>query len=84
MSMSVTIYLNERKEENILVKDVGLEVVPRGLYEIDGVVYEYVGQPKFIIQNKGAYFNGASFNAARLVRVELVVRIPPPPIIDIA
>ena len=49
--MKAAIYLNERKNENLLAY-VDLEVVPRGIYEIDGVDYIYKGQPKFIISKK--------------------------------
>ena len=46
--MIARIYLKEIKPENLLA-EVLLEVVPRGIYEIDGVAYQYTGQPKFII-----------------------------------
>jgi hypothetical protein len=60
------IYLKEMKLENLLVV-VDLEVVPRGIYQIDGKMYEYIGQPKFIIDS------GDDRNSAELQMVELIV-----------
>lgn len=65
--MKTIIFLKEAKPENILAH-VELEVVPRGLYEIEGKTYQYIGQPKFII-DKGQY----RCDPHRLMRVELIV-----------
>jgi hypothetical protein len=47
-----------------------LEVCPRGLYIIDSEVYEFTGQPAFIIE-KLPYLHGGNYT---LVRVEIMVR----------
>lgn len=46
--MRAAIYLSEVKQENLLAT-VDVEVCPRGIYQIDHVEYELLGQPKFII-----------------------------------
>lgn len=37
-------------EEKKLLVEVDLEVVPRGIYVVDGIPYQYTGQPTFIIE----------------------------------
>ena len=65
--MKTAIFLNEMKMENLLVV-VDLEVVPRGIYQIDGKKYQYTGQPRFIIDS------GDERNSAELQMVELIVQ----------
>jgi hypothetical protein len=66
--MRAKLYLKEIKPDNLLALVENLEVVPRGLYEIDGRTYQYSGTPKFIIQS--GRFRGECHN---LVLVELVL-----------
>lgn len=56
--------------ETLLAEVSNLEVCPRGLYVIDDVVYEYTGQPTFIIE-KLPYLHGGNY---ALKRVEIVVK----------
>ena len=56
--------------ETLLAEVNNLEVCPRGLYVIDDVVYEYVGQPTFIFE-KLPYLHGGGHT---LKRVEIVVK----------
>lgn len=67
--MKTRIYLEEIKKDNLLA-EVDLEVVPRGLYVIDGIEYEYVGQPKFTIDEQDTRRTSTSHV---LSLVELVV-----------
>jgi hypothetical protein len=46
--MRTYVYLNERKESNLLAS-VDMEVVPRGSYIINGVAYINKSQPEFFI-----------------------------------
>lgn len=46
--MRTRLYLKEIAN-NTLLAEVQLEVVPRGIYVIDGVSYQYTGQPKFTL-----------------------------------
>lgn len=48
--MKAHIFLKDGDEEKLLVEVQNLEVVPRGLYVVDNQVYEYTGQPTFIIE----------------------------------
>jgi hypothetical protein len=74
--MKVSIYLN-KVEPVWHVATVELEVVPRGIYEIDGIVYHLTGQPKFYITKSGRYA-GCDHD---LVEVELIVsRTAPSPV----
>lgn len=63
--MRAYIYLNERKDENLLV-EVDVEVCPRGIYEIDGKPYQVIDQPRFVISS------GDSRNPGELRYVELI------------
>jgi hypothetical protein len=66
--MYAHLYLHERKPEN-LVAAVNLEVVPRGIYQVGEKLYQYIGQPKFVIaENKSGRDEPYTF-----VRVELIV-----------
>lgn len=47
--MKAYIFLKDGDEERLLAKVSNLEVIPRGLYVIDDEVYQYTGQPTFII-----------------------------------
>ncbi len=67
--MEAHIFLKDGDEEKLLAKVTNLEVVPRGLYVIDEVVYQYTGQPTFIIE-QDMDLHGAPH---RLKRVEIVV-----------
>lgn len=44
------IFLKDGTEETLLAKVENLEVVPRGIYVIDGEPYQYTGQPTFVIE----------------------------------
>lgn len=65
--MLTFIYLKEVKPEN-LIAEVNLEVVPRGIYQVDDRLYQYIGQPKFVMV-RGKY-RGQPHN---LIRAELIV-----------
>ncbi len=47
--MRAIIFIEENGQKQVLASVKDLEVVPRGIYEVDGVEYQYTGQPKFII-----------------------------------
>jgi len=64
--MKASIFLKGR-DKSTLLANVDLEVCPRGFYEIDGVVYQCTGQPKFIIGGEDRDGNHS------LQRVELLV-----------
>ncbi len=68
--MKAHIFLKDGDEEKLLVVVHDLEVVPRGFYVIDDEVYEYTGQPTFII-NKSYDIHG---NPHVLDRVEITVK----------
>jgi hypothetical protein len=67
--MKAHLFIMEGSERKLLAKVDGVEVVPRGLYVIDGEVYQYTGQPTFIIE-KRPYLHGGNH---ALSHVELVV-----------
>lgn len=68
--MKAYIFLKDgQKDEQLLAKVENLEVVPRGIYVIDGVEYQYTGQPTFIIE-KVPYLYGGKH---QLTRVEISV-----------
>lgn len=68
--MKAYIFLkNESGDPQLLAKVEDLEVVPRGLYVIDGVEYQYTGQPTFIIEKLPYLYGGKH----RLARVEFTV-----------
>jgi hypothetical protein len=67
--MMTAIYENFKSPETLLAH-VDLEVVPRGIYEIGGVEYQYKGQPKFIM-SKPLCIEGEKFST--LTMVELIV-----------
>ena len=67
--MKAHIFLKEGDTETLLVQVDNLEVCPRGLYVIDEQVYQYTGQPTFIIE-KLPYLHGGGHT---LKRVEIVV-----------
>jgi len=75
--MKAHIFLMAEKpgDEKLLAVVQDLEVVPRGIYVIDDQVYEYTGQPTFIIK-KSYDIHG---NPHVLDRVELTVRKDKPP-----
>ena len=56
-------------EELSLLAEVDLEVVPRGLYVVDGIVYQYTGQPTFVIKRDYNFEGGPHV----LHHVELIV-----------
>lgn len=68
--MKAHIFLKNGTEETLLAEVNNLEVCPRGLYVIDDVVYEYTGQPTFILE-KLPYLHGGGH---ALKRVEIVVK----------
>lgn len=70
--MEAHIFLKDGDAEKLLAKVTNLEVVPRGTYIIDGEVYQYTGQPIFIIEKD----NNAREDTYRLDRVEIVVEKP--------
>jgi hypothetical protein len=49
----------ENNERALLAIVDEVEVVPRGLYVVDGTVYQYTGQPTFIIE-KTPYLHGGN------------------------
>jgi hypothetical protein len=55
--MRAHLFIIENNERKLLTKVDGVEVVPRGFYVIDGEVYQYTGQPTFIIE-KRPYLHG--------------------------
>lgn len=66
--MKTKLYLKSISPENLLAT-VDLEVVPRGIYVINGIPYQYTGQPKFTIV-KG---ESPPFNTHMLILTELIV-----------
>lgn len=73
--MKAHIYLKDGDEEKLLVEVQNLEVVPRGLYVVDNQVYEYTGQPTFIIE-KDYDLRGSPHV---LTRVKITVKKYEPP-----
>jgi hypothetical protein len=67
--MKAHLFIQEGNEKKLLAKVDGVEVVPRGFYVVDGEVYQYTGQPTFIIE-KVPYLHGGNH---AMVRVEIVV-----------
>lgn len=68
--MKAYIFLKDKSGENQLLARVeNLEVVPRGTYVIDGVEYQYTGQPTFIIEKMPYLYGGKH----QLTRVEFFV-----------
>jgi hypothetical protein len=69
------IYLRDRQDESLLAVVEGLEVVPRGLYVLDNVVYQYTGQPKFNMKkvHPATVYSGSSDATHVLESVELIV-----------
>lgn len=68
--MKAYIFLkNGSGEAELLAKVENLEVVPRGTYVIDGVEYQYTGQPTFIIERAPYLYGGKH----QLTRVEFQV-----------
>jgi hypothetical protein len=49
--MKAHFFLNEVKPENLIAIVVNLEVIPRGIYQLDDKKYYYSGTPTFIIKN---------------------------------
>ncbi len=74
-TMKAHIFLKDGNEETLLAEVQNLEVVPRGLYVIDGETYEYTGQPTFVIE-KLPYVHGPGH---ALKRVEITVKKYRPP-----
>lgn len=60
---------DEKGEEQLLAKVDNLEVVPRGVYVIEGVPYQYSGTPTFIIEKMPYLYGGVH----HLTRVEITV-----------
>ena len=48
--MQARIFLKNGETTELLANVENLEVVPRGLYVIDGEPYQYTGQPTFVIE----------------------------------
>jgi hypothetical protein len=73
-AMKAHIFLQGKPGEadTLLAEVQNLEVIPRGLYVIDDEVYEYTGQPTFIIE-KLPYVHGPGH---ALKRVEITVKKP--------
>lgn len=67
--MFTKIYLDKKSPETLLTQ-ADLEVVPRGIYEVGGVEYQYKGQPKFVV-SKPTNIDGDVFSV--LLYVELIV-----------
>ena len=68
--MKAHIFLKgEKPGDEKLLAQVNLEVVPRGIYVIDDVPYQYVGQPTFIIAKTHDHYGDGHV----LKRVEIVV-----------
>lgn len=67
--MRAHLYIMEGNEKKLLAKVDGVEVVPRGFYIVDGTVYQYTGQPTFVI-GKVPYLHGGDH---ALSHVEIVV-----------
>jgi hypothetical protein len=68
--MNAYIFLkSESGEPQLLAKVNNLEVVPRGIYVIDGVEYQYNGTPTFIIDKMPYLYGGVH----HLTRVEITV-----------
>jgi len=57
--MRAYLFIMQGTEKELLAKVDGVEVVPRGLYVVDGTVYQYTGQPTFIIE-KVPYLHGGN------------------------
>lgn len=75
--MEAHIFLKDGDEEKLLAKVKNLEVVPRGIYVIDDQMYQYTGQPTFIIKKfekePGVRYVGDT-NIHELDRVEITVQ----------
>ncbi len=48
--MRAHLFIQDGDQKKLLVEVDGVEVVPRGFYVVEGVVYQYTGQPTFIIE----------------------------------
>ena len=48
--MIAHLFINEDDQKKLLAEVEGVEVVPRGLYVVNGTTYQYTGQPTFIIE----------------------------------
>jgi hypothetical protein len=67
-------------ESKTLLAEVDLEVVPRGIYMVDGTPYQYTGQPTFIIntfKREGGIRYTGKLPSHTLERVELTVEKMP-------
>lgn len=49
--MKTRLLLQDKDGSQSFLVETDLEVVPRGIYVVDGVRYQYVGQPTFHINN---------------------------------
>lgn len=47
--MKSRLFVRDQDGNKTLLVETNLEVVPRGIYVVDGVPYQYVGQPTFHI-----------------------------------
>lgn len=70
--MRTDLYLKEIKPEN-LIASVELEVVPRGIYQVGDKLYQYTGQPKFVISEWHPYQDFPELKRHCLDHVELIV-----------
>lgn len=69
--MKADIFLKDGDKETFLASVANLEVVPRGIYVFDGEMYQYTGQPTFIIE-KVPYLHSVN-STHSLTKVILVV-----------
>jgi len=67
--MRAYLFIMQGTEKELLAKVDGVEVVPRGFYVVDGTVYQYTGQPTFIIE-KVPYLHGGNHV---MTHVEIIV-----------
>lgn len=67
--MIARLFIQDGDEKKLLVEVDGVEVVPRGFYVVDGTVYQYTGQPTFIIEKVVSVLGEYYF----MTRVEITV-----------
>jgi hypothetical protein len=69
------LFIKEGNEKKLLVEVDGVEVVPRGFYVVDNTVYQYTGQPTFIIEKFKAHpgVRVVGNQSHVMVRVEIMV-----------
>jgi hypothetical protein len=67
--MNVNFFLSTPSGKEFIAKVIGLEVVPNGIYEIDGVEYTTVSKPTFHIKTTNHY----GFQRTELVDVDMLV-----------